>query len=329
MGLTKFFSKITANKEKRYSQSSGEMENKTEFAQKEFYERNRLSEEIESPLGIHVSIGCGLDRAVDNAVMLGCTAFQIFTRNPRGWEAKKISDNDVINFKKKLALSRIDRFATFGNMPYLPNLSHPEAVPFIKSLSLLIDETKRCSRLGIPYLVTSLGNHKGIGEEKGIETLVKAFTKAARETPSDVTLLLKNNAGAHNDVGSSFEKLASIFQQLKTFGRIGICLNTCHLFLAGYDLRNETTVTQTLKKFDELIGFENLKVIELADSKGEIGSGLDRHEHIGLGKIGEEGLRHVIKFANSKKIPMILETPIDNRRDSLGNIKKVIELSKT
>ena len=329
MGFTKFLGRIAGNKENQYSQSNREIENKTEFEQKEFYERKRLSEEIESPLGIHVSIAGGFDRAVDNAVMLGCMAFQIFTRNPRGWTAKKISDNDVIDFKKKLALSRIDRFATFCNMPYLANLSHPEARPSSISLNSFIDDAKRCSKLGIPYFVTRLGNHMGMGEEKGIGYLVKAITKAVRETPSDVTFLLKNNAGTPNSVGSSFEKIASIFRQLKTFGRIGICLNTCHMFLAGYGLRTETTVTQTLKKFDELIGFESLKVIELADSKGDIGSRTDRHEHIGLGKIGEEGLRHVIKFANSKKIPMILETPIDNRRDSIGNMKKVIELSKT
>ena len=275
---------------------------------------------------MHVSIAGSIDRSVDNAVARGCTAFQIFTRNPRGWVARRLSDKDVTNFKEKLAASKIERLATVGHMPMLPNLSSPDDF-FAKSLHILVDEAKRCNKLGIPYLKTKLGNHKGAGVEKGIETVVKAFRKAITETPSDVTFLLENNQSHTNDVGSDFDQLASIFSQLKPLGRFGICFDTCHAFVAGYDMRTEASVSTTLKKFEESIGFEHLKLIHLNDSKGELGSKVDRHEHIGLGKIGEEGLRHVIKFANSKKIPIILETPIDDRRDDVGNIKKVKELA--
>ena len=134
-------------------------------------------------VGLHVSIAGSIDRAVDNAVVMGCSAFQIFTRNPRGWAAKPLSKNDITSFKEKLETSKIDRFATVAHMPYLPNLSSPEDDPFARSLNSLINEIKRCGKLGIPYIVAHLGSHKGSGDKKGIEKLVKAFTKAAKETP--------------------------------------------------------------------------------------------------------------------------------------------------
>jgi len=277
-------------------------------------------------VGMHVSIAGGIAGSIDNAIAIGCSAFQIFTRNPRGWTAKPLLKKDIINFKKKLDASKIDRLATVAHMPYLPNFSSPEQVSFVKSLNSLIDEAKRCSNLGIPYLVAHLGNHKGMGEEKGIERVVKAFTKAAKETPSDVILLLENNVGFKNSVGSNFEQLASIFHQLKPLERFGICFDTCHAFAAGYDMRTEKTVSLTFEKFDESVGAEHIKLIHLNDSKGKLGCNIDMHEHIGLGHIGEVGLSKVIKFANAKKIPIILETPVDERRDDIGNIKKVKKL---
>jgi deoxyribonuclease IV len=278
-------------------------------------------------VGLHVSIAGSIDKSVDNATEMGCSAFQIFTRNPRGWDAKALSKNDITSFKEKLAASKIDRFATVAHMPYLPNLSSPEDDPFAKSLNSLIDEVKRCSKLGIPYLVAHLGSHKGSGDENGIKKLVKAFTNAAKETPDDVTILLENTAGQKNSVGSDFEQLAFILFQLKPEKRFGVCLDTCHAFAAGYDLRTKKAATLTLKKFEKAIGIERLKIVHLNDSKGEIGCNIDRHEHIGLGQIGEIGLAQVIKFSNSKNIPIILETPIDERRDDLGNIEKVKELA--
>ena len=278
-------------------------------------------------VGMHVSIAGSIDKAVDNALILGCSAFQIFTRNPRGWKAKPLSNNDIANYREKLAASKIDRFATVSHMPYLPNLSSPEDDPFAKSVSSLVEEVKRCSKIGVPFLVAHLGSHKGAGDQKGIEKLVKAFTKAAEDSPSDVMILLEDTAGQKNSVGSDFEQLASILFQLRPAKRFGVCLDTCHAFAAGYDLRTEKTVKSTLEQFDKFIGTEHLRIVHLNDSKGEIGCNVDRHEHIGLGHIGETGLGRIVKFANSKKIPIILETPIDDRRDDFGNIKKVKELA--
>ena len=277
-------------------------------------------------IGCHVSISGSIDKAVDNAVERECSAFQIFTRNPRGWHAKNLSDNDIANFREKLKSSKIDRFATCAHMPYLPNLSTPKEDGFEKSVSTLISEIERCAKLGIPYLVTHLGSHLGTGEEAGIKQLVKGLNKAG-QTKNDVMVLLENTAGQKNSVGANFEQLSEIFNQLKPSKKFGVCLDTCHAFVSGYDLRTEKSVRETLTKFDKIVGFENLKILHLNDAKGEIGCNLDRHYHIGLGNIGEKGLTEVIKTANKKKIPIILETPIDDIRDDFENIRKAKELA--
>ncbi|EPA05792.1 deoxyribonuclease IV [Candidatus Nitrosarchaeum limnium] len=277
-------------------------------------------------IGCHVSISGSIDKAVDNAVERECSAFQIFTRNPRGWNAKDLSENDITNFKTKLKASKIDKFATCAHMPYLPNLSTPKSDGFEKSVDTLISEMSRCAQLGIPYLITHLGSHLGSGEEAGIKQLVKGLNKAG-QTKNDVMILLENTAGQKNSVGAGFEQLEEIFNQLKPTKKFGICIDTCHAFVSGYDLRTEKSVKDTFAKFDDVIGFENLKILHLNDAKGEIGCNLDRHYHIGLGNIGEKGLSEVVKTANKKKIPIILETPIDDVRDDFENIRKVKELA--
>ncbi len=277
-------------------------------------------------IGCHVSISGSVDKAVDNAIERECTAFQIFTRSPRSWHAKKLDDVDVKTYKKKLDDSKIDRFATVAHMPYLPNLATPNPDAYSKSVDTFQKEVERCDQLGIPYLVTHLGSHLGTGEENGIKRLVKALEKAA-EVKSDVMILLENTAGQKNSVGSDFKQLAEIFFQLKPAKRFGICFDTCHTFAAGYNLRTKVAVKETLHKFDEAVGFEYLKILHLNDSKGKLRSQVDRHYHIGLGGIGKEGLGEVVKFMNNKKIPIILETPIDDIRDDFENIRIAKELA--
>jgi len=277
-------------------------------------------------LGAHVSISGSLDKAVDNAIERDCTAFQIFTRSPRIWHARDLTDEEIRNFKTKLSASKIDRLATVAHMPYLPNLSSPDEKARDRSVDTMINELKRCERIGIPYLVAHLGSHLDTGEDKAIKRLVNEFTKAAKKT-KDVTILLENTAGQRNSVGSDFDQLASIFFQLKPKERFGICLDTCHAFAAGYDLRTSKSVSETLEKFEKSVGFEHLKILHLNDSKSGLGGRVDKHEHLGLGQIGEEGLSKVIKFMNKKKIPIVIETPIDDRRDDFGNLKKARELA--
>lgn len=277
-------------------------------------------------VGVHVSISGSISAAVDNAIERDCSAFQIFTRSPRMWTAKDIPEKDAKEFKEKLASSKIDVDATVVHMPYLPNLASPNAATHAKSVQVLVKEVERCGKLGIPYLVAHLGSHMGEGDQKGIKQLADAFTKAA-SVKNDVTILLENTAGQKNSVGSDFDQWGEILSQIKPKNRFGVCFDTCHAFAYGYDLRTEKDVAETFKKFDTSVGFDNLKILHLNDSKGELGSNLDRHEHIGLGKIGEKGMAAVIKLANKRNIPIILETPIDNTRDDFGNLKKVKELA--
>jgi len=277
-------------------------------------------------IGAHVSISGSIANAITNASERECSAFQVFTSNPRGWHAKDLTDDGIINYKNNLSQSNIDRFATVAHMPYLPNLSSPEISVYEKSIHTMIREVERCDKLGIPYLVTHLGSHKGTGEDKGIQRLVGALTEVAK-TNKDVTILLENTAGQKNSVGSDFTQLAEIFFGLKPASRFGICIDTCHAFAAGYDLRNEKNVKDVFEKFDSEIGLKHIKIIHLNDSKGELGCHLDRHEHIGLGHIGEDGLSQVVKLANKNKIPIILETPIDERRTDFENIRKAKDLA--
>ena len=277
-------------------------------------------------IGAHVSISGSIANAITNASERECSAFQVFTSNPRGWHAKDLTDDNVTNYKNNLSQSNIDRFATVAHMPYLPNLSSPEISVYEKSIHTMIREVERCDKLGIPYLVTHLGSHKGTGEDKGIQRLVGALTEVAK-TNKDVTILLENTAGQKNSVGSDFTQLAEIFFGLKPASRFGICIDTCHAFAAGYDLRNEKNVKDVFEKFDSEIGLKHIKIIHLNDSKGELGCHLDRHEHLGLGHIGEAGLSQVVKLANKNKIPIILETPIDERRTDFENIRKAKDLA--
>jgi len=277
-------------------------------------------------IGAHVSISGSLDLAVDNAVERECNAFQIFTRNPRSWFAKDLDPIQVKKFKEKLQKSRIDRMATCAHMPYLPNLSSPDEDGYQKSIKSMTQEIERCHELGIPYLVTHLGSHKGSGEENGIRRLVGALNKVA-ETNADVIILLENTAGQKNSVGSDFTQLEEIFSKCKPSKKFGICLDTCHAFVAGYDLRTKEDVTKAIKKFDDSIGLENLKILHLNDSKGELNSNRDRHDHIGLGEIGKEGLGEIVKIMNKNNIPIVLETPIDDIRDDFENISKAKSLA--
>ena len=198
----------------------------------------------------------------------------------------------------------------------------PPIIVFEKSVKSLVEEVERCGKLGIPYLVTHLGSHLGTGEEEGIKRLVKALTTAG-QVKNDVMILLENTAGQKNSVGSDFKQLGEIFKQLKPAKKFGVCLDTCHAFVSGYDLRTEKGVKDTFKEFEKHVGMENLKILHLNDAKGEIGCNLDRHYHIGLGNIGEEGMTAVVKLISKKKIPIVLETPIDDTRDDFENVRIV------
>jgi deoxyribonuclease-4 len=276
-------------------------------------------------VGVHVSIAGSLDLAVDRAKESGCDVFQMFSRNPRGWGYKQLSDNDCEIYRGKIKATGI---IPVDHMPYLPNLASPKPDIYEKSIAALTAELDRCGRLGILYLITHLGHHLGDGIAGGRARVISAINTALGESNTTVILLLENTAGEKNSVGSSFEHIRGILDGIENHRRTGVCFDTCHAFAAGYELRTETGIADTLAQFDDQIGIGNLKIIHLNDTKGDRGSGLDRHEHIGMGFIGEDGFRNLLHHEVFSALPLICETPVDERRNDVGNIAKVRELAR-
>jgi deoxyribonuclease-4 len=277
-------------------------------------------------VGCHVSIAGSIDRAVDRAEAIGCDTFQIFSRNPRGWKFKDLEADAVAAFGEKLEASGMEPVVV--HMPYLPNLASPKPEVWEKSLSTLIAELHRCETLGAPFLVTHLGSHLGTGYDKGLERLINAIATALTQCSGETMLLLENTAGTKHSMGGHFEDIGAILDGVEESARLGVCLDTCHAFAAGYDLGSETGVRETMEEFERMVGIDRLKVVHLNDSKGARGSGLDRHEHIGLGMIGEDGFRSILNHPAIRTLPLICETPVDDRRDDAGNLRMVRELSE-
>ncbi|MDD1739491.1 MAG: deoxyribonuclease IV [Methanothrix sp.] len=277
-------------------------------------------------LGVHVSVAGGIERAVSRAQEKGCDAFQIFSSNPRGWLSSPISRLSAERFVSSLSQSGL--FPAVDHMPYLPNLASARDEVYQKSVQALALELDRCRILGISYLVTHLGSHLGAGRESGMERIVSALEAALERHNGRTVLLLENSSGTRNSVGSSFQEIATIIDSLpQAKERIGVCLDTCHLHAAGYDLRSSQALESVLEQFRDCIKMEHLRLIHLNDCRGGLGAHLDRHEHIGLGQIGEEGFRAVLSHPALSGLPMILETPQDSRRDDLGNLETARRLA--
>ena len=277
-------------------------------------------------VGAHVSIAKSLDSAIDKAQQLKCDTFQIFTRNPRGWKFGPLDPEEVGVFTEKLDTSGLA--PVVDHMPYLPNLSGPEDEMYDKSVSTLNAEVERCVQLNIKYLVVHLGSHLGAGRQVGLERLSKALNQATKRAKGDFQICLENMAGQKNSMGSKFEEIREILDTVKQKERVAVCLDTCHTYAAGYDLHVEKAVEKTMAAFDSTVGFENLKVVHLNDSENGLGSGLDRHEHIGMGYIGNSGFKAILHHKAIKDQPMILETPSDDRRGIPGNLEAVRKLAK-
>ena len=262
-------------------------------------------------LGCHLSIGKGFPAAVDEAERLSCTALQIFSHNASSWRMKAIDPEAAARFRERVRESDL-RYIVVHTM-YLLNLASPDDGLHRQSIAALKEEVVRAAALGIPALVMHLGAHKGSGPEAGrarvIDALNQVLASEAVAAAADVRLLLENTAGAGTTVGGSFEALAEILDGVEATERLGVCLDTCHAFAAGYDLRDEASVDRTVDAFDDRIGLDRLEMIHLNDSKFPVGSRRDRHEHIGLGEIGVEGMKAVVNHARLRKVPLVLETP--------------------
>jgi deoxyribonuclease-4 len=275
-------------------------------------------------LGAHVSISGAIHMSVDRAVELGCTTFQIFTRNPRGWTYTKLKKAEVDEFRRKFEAAGF-RVAV-AHMPYLPNIASPKKDIYEKSVRSLVAELERCGALGLELLVVHVGSHLGAGLEKGVEQVANAVNRAVEAVDNQVKVLLENMAGQRNSCGSRFEDIAEILSRVKNADRVGVCLDTCHLLAAGYDIRSEEAVDATISRFDKVVGLNRLWAVHLNDSRGGLGSGLDRHEHIGMGNIGENGFKAFINHPAIRDKPMVIETPEDERGNYATDLAKLRKL---
>ncbi|TET57220.1 deoxyribonuclease IV [Candidatus Bathyarchaeota archaeon] len=276
-------------------------------------------------LGLHLSIRESIARVIPRAVEKGCNTFQMFSRNPRGWHSKELERSRIDDFRRRLKESEI--WPVFIHTPYLLNLASPKKDVYRRSLKALMEELHRAEKLGVPYVVTHLGSHLGYGKKGGFQRIVDAINNSFAKVENDVTLLLENTAGTRNSMGSSFEDVRDILSRIHDRKRVGVCFDTCHAFAAGYDLVSNGAVKHTLSRFESVIGLEWLKLVHLNDCKSGFGSKLDRHEHIGMGRIGERGFRNMLRSDLGSR-PLILETPIDGRRSDLENLDKVRELAR-
>jgi len=280
-------------------------------------------------LGVHVSISGGVHLAVERAAALRCTTFQIFPSNPRGWRQKPLDEEEVAAFREGVTRRGLEPF--FIHMPYLPNLASPDDELYEKSTAALVDGVARAARLGGRFVITHLGSHRGAGLAAGQERAARAIRRAVEATPrADVTVLMENSAGKSNQVGTTFTELTTLYKMAgkKAQTRLGLCVDTCHSHVMGYDLSGDGDgLERIMAEVDEFVGINKIKVVHLNDAKAAAGSGLDRHEHIGLGTIGREGFKKIVNHPKLRHLPMVLETPQEGDWDE-KNLKAVRRLKQ-
>jgi len=259
-------------------------------------------------LGAHVSISGGIFNAPLRGQEIGCNTIQIFTKNANQWKARKISSGELEKFQLNRDQSNISPIVAHDS--YLINLASPDKEQWEKSLDAFLEEMIRAETLKLPYLVTHPGAHRDAGEEAGLAKLIESFNILLEKTQGfQLMILLETTAGQGSSLGYQFEQLAHIINSVKEPARMGVCFDTCHAFVAGYDISSEEGYHKTWEEFDKIIGLSLLKVIHLNDSKKGVGSRIDRHEHIGKGVLGLEVFRWFLHDPRFQDIPMILETP--------------------
>lgn len=276
-------------------------------------------------IGVHLSISGGLHKALEKSAALNIQAVQIFLKNSNRWEAKPYDEEDISAFAK--AWSAIPNLTVFAHSGYLINLSGIGDVKK-KSLIALTDELHRAEQLKIDCLVLHPGSHGGRGLESGIGSVADSLAALLQKTKK-VKILLETTAGQGSSIGHRFEDIRAIIDKTACPERIGVCLDTCHVFAAGYDISKKESYLSVFSEFDSIIGLKKLKLIHLNDSKKECGSMVDRHEHIGKGYIGNEGFRLLLNDNKLMNIPMVLETPKfnDDEADKI-NLRTIQRLIK-
>jgi deoxyribonuclease-4 len=269
------------------------------------------SETISQPpdilLGAHFSIAKGFHKAVYEAASYGCTALQIFTKNASTWKERTVSQEEIDLFEKAKIDTGIVQIAS--HTAYLINIASVEKKKYAISCRALSQELIRSSELNIPYVILHPGSHMGQGIPEGIKRITDSINNIFNSIPPSKTrLLLETTAGQGTNIGHTFEQIASILEGVEHKRQIGTCLDTCHIFAAGYDIRTQNTYMNSMLEFDNIIGFENLYLVHVNDSKKAFGSRVDRHEHIGKGLIGTEGFGFLMNDDRFFRIPKIIET---------------------
>ena len=270
-------------------------------------------------IGLHVSIAGHIYESLERAKALGCDTMQIFSRNPRGWQVSEMPGADVAEFKRLKLKYGIKPVAV--HIPYIINLATPDGTLYEKSIDAYIEDIERADALDADYFVTHLGSHTESGEESGIGRFSKALTEILNKARPKTMILLENTAGSGSWIGYKFEHLKRIMDDLGALSKsVGVCLDTAHTFEAGYDIRTKAGLDATLKKLDKIVGIERVRVVHFNDSLSELGSRVDRHQHIGKGNIGLAAMGRIINHPLLKNAAFIMETPKETDKDDKRNM---------
>jgi deoxyribonuclease-4 len=260
-------------------------------------------------IGAHVSAGGGVENAPINAHQIGATAFALFTKNQRQWEAKPLTPESISAFKNNCEKYGYQPYQVLPHDSYLINLGHPENDALQKSRVAFLDEMQRCEQLGLDRLNFHPGSHLNlISEEQCLSTIADSINWALNQT-SGVIAVIENTAGQGSNLGFSFYQLKKIIDQVDDKSRVGVCIDTCHAYSAGYDLKTKAGFEKVFHEFEEVVGFGYLKGMHINDSKKELGSRVDRHDSLGTGTLGLEVFEFIMNDSRFDGIPLILETP--------------------
>ncbi len=275
-------------------------------------------------LGVHVPVAGGLLRAARRAQSLRCECLQIFTRNPRGWRARSLSQKEVAGFRA--LLDRRDIRPLVIHASYLVNLASPDRALWQRSLRALAADMERGARLGARFVVVHPGHHMGAGTPAGLRLVARAAKSLLRGAPDGIELLFENTAGRGTELGSEWQEFVRLLDLLDGDERVGVCFDTCHAHAAGQRLDSPRRVGRTIGGFKAALGLDRLRLIHLNDCRGAPGARRDLHEHIGRGTIGDDGLRAVLRRRELQDRCAILETPIDRPEDDRRNLTRARRL---
>lgn len=265
--------------------------------------------------------GKGLGNAVREGKNIGCTAIQVFTSSPQMWKSAPVTDEKVADFQAAKSETGIDVVVSHDS--YLVNLCSPKPEILEKSIAGLKGEIERCAKYGINWVVSHIGAHMDQGESEGARIAAESLKIVLDETPDTVMVLAETTAGQGSCLHWKFDQIAHFFELMKGHPRLGVCLDTCHIFAAGYDIRTPESIAKTMDEFDQLIGLSNLKAIHCNDSKNDVGTKKDRHEHLGQGFIGPDAFEWLVNDPRFFATPILIETPEAEAGGHAENVKRL------